>query len=163
MKKKPSDLYQRLTEVQPKKYTKGGKTTVVMPSPIVKKDLTDYAYGKDIDEKVIKMASQLAEKMAVSMVREMAGLNMDGLVEKVIEGVTERIAAKIPEQQTVIQQVVQESSDEIKQKAKDDFSFDSPDIAVDRSKGLELKGEIGKKTKKKGSIDEQLDALDNLL
>ena len=134
-----------------------------MPSPEARKDLTDYEYGKDIDEKVVKMAMQMAEKLAVSMVREATGVNVSSIVDKVIEGVVDKIAEKLPEQQTVIREVVSQSASEIHKKAEADFSFDSPNVTVDRSEGLKLKGEIGKKTKKKGSLDEQLDALDELL
>ena len=164
MKKRNSNiekLYSQETGI--KKYdAPGGKTIVVMPSHIVKRDLSDYAYGKDIDEKVIKMAVQLAEKMATSMLRELSGVNIEHMVEKVIEGVTAKIEAAIPSQQTIIREVVAEGTSEIKKEAQDAFSFDGPITSVDRSKGLKLKGEIGKKTKKKGSLDEQLDALDNL-
>jgi hypothetical protein len=162
-KDKINKLYAQQQKLGIKKYQASeNKTVVVMPSPQVKKDLTDYAYGKDIDERVVKMAMQMAEKLAVSMVRELATVNVGNMVEQVIEGVTSQIEAKLPEQQTIIREVVQESTADIKRKAQDEFSFDGPDIAVDRSKGLKLKGEIGTKTKKKQSLNEQLDALDNL-
>lgn len=164
MKKRNSNiekLYSQETGI--KKYdAPGGKTVVIMPSHVVKKDLSDYDYGKDIDEKVIKMATQIAEKMAVSMLREMTGLNVDRIVDKVIEGVTAKIEAAIPSQQTIIREVVSEEAPQIKKKAQEQFAFEGPATSIDRSEGMELKGEIGKKTKKKGSLDEQIDALDNL-
>jgi recombination DNA repair RAD52 pathway protein len=162
MKKKASDLYTAQTQVIPKKYKSGDKTIVVLPPHIVKKNLNDYAYGKDIDEKVVKMAANLAEKMAASLLRELS-VDTERIVERVISGVTDKIEAAIPSQQTIIREVARESSDEIKKAIKQDFDFTAPEVAVDRSEGLELKGDIGKKTKKKGSLDEQLDALDNLL
>lgn len=154
-------LYSQETGIK-KHSVPGNKTIVVMPPHIVKRDLSDYAYGKDIDEKVIKMATQLAEKMAVGMLREISGINVEHMVDKVIEGVTAKIEAAIPSQQTVIREVVEEGAPSIKREAQDAFSFDGPVTSVDRSKGLKLKGEIGKTTKKKGDLDEQLDALDNL-
>jgi hypothetical protein len=67
-KDKINKLYAQQQKLGIKKYQASeNKTVVVMPSPQVKKDLTDYAYGKDIDERVVKMAMQMAEKLAVSM------------------------------------------------------------------------------------------------
>jgi len=92
--------------VRPKKYNYGSKTVVVLPNPVQKKDLTDYQYGKNIDEKVVKMATQLAERMAVTMIRESLAMNTDSIVERVVESLSEKIIAAMPEQQTVIQQVI---------------------------------------------------------
>ena len=144
----------------PKKKLVGDKLYVQLPTP-TKKDMTDYAYGLDIDEKVVKMAAKLAERMAISMAREMMNMNMGPVVERIIADVSQKVIDAIPEQQTVIQQVVQESTSEFK-KAAGALVFDNADMNIDRAQGLELSGEIGTKSKSKDSTDDALEALDLL-
>lgn len=160
-RKKLVDLL-RVQAVRPKKHTSKHLQIVTLPSPIQKRDFTDYQYGLDIDEKVIKMACNLAERMAISMVRESMLMDTSKIVEKISETLVEKIIAALPEQQTIIQQVV---SDEVGMLKKEmgDLVFEGANIAIDRSKGLKLHGDIGEKTKSKDSTDDALAALDNLI
>lgn len=163
MKDKYKKALSSVEKVRPKKYNYGKKTVVVMPSPVQKKDLTDYEYGMDIDEKVVKMACSLAERMAVSMIREsMSHMDTSGMVEKIVGQLSEKIAEAIPDQTTVIQQVVSSETEALK-KQMEDLVFEGADLAIDRSKGLKLHGTVGEKTKSTESTDEALDALDSLL
>ena len=163
--KKIDRLYPPQTGI--KKYKgSGGKTIVVMPSPQVRKDLTDYAYGKDIDEKVVKLAMKLAEKMAVTMVRETLKQNKGELTSSAIDLTVDKIVKKLektmPQQQTIIREVVQESATSAKEEAaKFDLDFSGPDLDVDRAQGLEVKGKIGKKVSSKDDLDSQLDAMED--
>lgn len=155
------DKLKKDVDIQPKKFTYGNKTVVVMPSPVQKKDFTDYDYGKNIDEKVVKAALGMAERMAISLIREAIQLNTEGLVDKIAEQLTERIIEAMPEQKTVIQQVVSEHGASIKQDGME-FMFEGADIAIDRSKGLKLHGKVGETTESEESTDDALDMLDNL-
>jgi len=151
------------TKLLPTKKKSGdGKTIVYMPNPVPKKDMNDYKYGKDIDVKVVNMAMTMAERMAVTMVRETLGFNVDAIVASITDSLTDKMAAMMPSQTTVIREVAREEMSELKADARK-LVFDTPDIAVDRSKGLELKGSIGETVKSDESTDEALDALDNLL
>ena len=167
MSKKPDSVrrYEQLLKeqnIRPKKYNYGPKQVVVMPSPVQKKDLTDYAYGMDIDEKVVKMACTLAEKMAIAMVREtLSHINTNQMTEHMLDSITEKIVAAMPEQKTVIQQVVSAESAELKNEMRD-LVFEGADIAIDRSKGLKLHGKVGETTESEDSTDDALDMLDNL-
>ena len=148
--------------VKPKKYHYGAKQVVVMPNPIQKKDLTDYTYGMDIDERVVKMACGLAEKMAIAMVREtLSHINTNQMTEHMLDSITEKIVAAMPEQKTVIQQVVSAESAELKNEMRD-LVFEGADVAIDRSKGLKLHGKVGETTESEDSTDDALDMLDNL-
>jgi hypothetical protein len=152
----------RVESVRPRKFTRGDKQVVVMPSPIQKKDLTDYTYGMDIDEKVVKMACKLAERMAITMVRESLGhINTAQITETMLDSLVSKIVDALPDQQTVIQQVVSQETEELKKKMND-LVFEGAEVAIDRSKGLKLHGDIGEKTKTSESTDDALDALDNL-
>lgn len=151
----------QLESVRPKKYSYGVKQVVILPSPKQKKDLTDYQYGKDIDEKVVKMAVGLAEKLAISMIREALSVNTDTMVNKIVSELTEKIVAAIPEQRTVIQQVVSEESTRLKSELSE-FAFEGAEISIDRSKGLKLHGKTGKTSSSEESTDSVLDLLDNL-
>jgi hypothetical protein len=133
-----------------------------MPSPIQKKDYTDLAYAKNIDERIINMACKLAEKMAVAMVREtLSHVNTSQITDNMLDAITSKIIAALPEQKTIIQRVVSEEADGLEKEMKD-FIFEGADLAIDRSKGLKLHGEIGEKTSSKESTDDALDMLDNL-
>ena len=162
--KKPEHLYPRRAGI--KKYSSGNKTIVVMPSPVVKKDLTDYAYAKDIDEKVVKLAMKLAEKMAVSMVRETLKQNKNELtssaIDLTVDKIVQQLEKKMPAQQTIIREVAAESASTAKQEvANFDLDFTGPTINVDRTDGLEVKGKIGKKVTSKDDLDSQLDAIED--
>lgn len=152
----------KVESIRPKKYTSGSKQVIIMPSPIQKRDTTNYAYSKDIDEKVVRMATSLAEKMAISMIRETQQLNIDKIVDKISESLIDKICAAMPKQQTIIQQVADSNSIGIKKEISE-MVFETADIVVDRSSGLKLHGKIGEKTKSEESTDDMLDALDNLL
>lgn len=152
----------KVESVRPKKYNYGHKQVVVLPSPIQKKDMSDYQYAKDIDEKVVKMAVSLAEKMAISMVREMMSLDTDKLVDKITAQLSDKIAAAIPEQKTIIQQVVSQEMPSLKKEAEE-FTFEGAEMAIDRSKGLKLHGKVGDKSKSTDSTDDALDALANMI
>lgn len=153
----------------PKKYnTENGKTVIVLPSPIQKKDLTDYTYGKNIDEKVIKMASSLAEKMAVAIVRETLSLNIEGIVDKICDKIVPKLVDRIGDEmnstlpESIAGHYMPIAKDEIRKEIKE-FVFERPDIAIDRSQGIKVKGEVGNKTTSSDSTDNDLDLLDNLL
>jgi len=148
-------------ELRPKKYNYGNKTVVVLPSPKQKKDLTDYRYGLDIDEKVVKMAASLAERMAISLMRESLSMNTEAIVDKIVSELSDKIIAAIPEQKTIIQQVVADETPDLKRETGE-FVIEGAEISIDRSKGLKLHGKVGEKTKVKESTDDALDALDNL-
>ena len=152
----------RVESVRPKKYDYGNKQVVVLPNPIQKRDMNDYQYAKDIDERVVKMAASLAEKMAISMVREMMSLDTDKIVEKITAQLGEKIAAAIPEQRTIIQQVVSNESTQLKSELNE-IIFEGAEMAIDRSKGLKLHGKVGEKSKSKESTDDALDALANMI
>jgi len=152
----------RVESVRPTKYSYPNKQVIVMPAPVIRKNLSDYEYGKNIDEKVIKMACGLAEKMAISMVREtLSHINTAQITDAMLDSITEKIIKALPEQQTIIQQVVSEESDELKSELNQ-MIFEGADIAIDRSKGLKLHGEVGEKTTSEDSTDDALDALDGL-
>jgi predicted transcriptional regulator len=155
-KQKKLSTLLKMHNIQPKKYHYGSKTVVVMPSPIQKKDFTDYTYAKDIDEKVLRLASSMAEKLAVSMVRETLSLNLDGLVDKICD----KIIEKIPE--ITVKETIHHEKQSIR-KDMENFTFDRPNVVVDRSDDIQLHGDLGKTTKTKDSTDEALDALSNLL
>lgn len=156
------DLYPEQTSLTPIKYDDGkGGTIMVLPSPIIKRDLTDYAYGKEIDEKVIALAITLAEKMSINIIREALSGHMDAVVDRVTDQLTAKLIERMPAQQVLIQQTSQEYIPEIKKKVKD-FEFDSTVAPVDRSGGMVLKGQGVKNTKTNDNIDDTLDALDKL-
>lgn len=160
-RKRLADLL-KVESLRPKKYSYGNKQVVVMPSPIQKKSLTDFDYGKDIDERVINMACKLAEKMAVAMVREaLSHVNTAQITDNMLDSITSKIIEALPEQKTIIQQVVSAEASGLQEEMKD-FIFEGADMAIDRSKGLKLHGEIGEKTSSKESTDDALDMLDNL-
>jgi hypothetical protein len=151
----------RVESVRPKKYTSDNKQIVVMPAPIQKRDLTDYEYGKNIDEKVVKMAISLAEKMAITIIRESAALNVDEIVNKVVAALSDKIAAAIPEQRTIIQQVVSQETPALK-KEMGAFAFEGAEMAIDRSKGHKLHGKIGSKSTSTDNTDDALSVLEGL-
>ena len=156
------DLYPEQTSLTPIKYDDGkGGTIMVLPSPIIKRDLTDYAYAKDIDEKVITLAIGLAEKLAVTMVRETLALNMDTLVDRISDQLTTKLIEKMPTQQVIIQQTSDTYVPEIKKKVKD-FEFDTTVGPINHSSGMVMKGQGTKNTKTNDNIDDTLDALDKL-
>jgi len=165
MAKNLKELYPPKVSVVPKKYSDGnGGTITVLPSPIIKRDLTDYKYGKDIDEKVVTLAVALAEKMAISIIRETNAtqqLQLETFIDKITQTITGSLIAKMPAQQVVIQQTAQEAMPQIKQQVKD-FEFDTNIGHVDRSGGMVLKGQGTKISKTNDSIDDTLDALDKL-
>jgi hypothetical protein len=153
----------RMESVRPKKYSYGDRQVVVMPSPIQKKDLTDYKYGKDIDEKVVKMAITIAERMAISMVREaLSHTNTERITDGMIDAITDRIIKALPEQRTIIERVVSDESVELKSELSK-LVFEGAEISIDRSKGLKLHGKVGSKTTSEDNTDEALDALANML
>jgi len=161
-KKKHLEKVLAAQKVLPKKFNYGVKQVVVLPPQQQKKDLTDYAYAKDIDEKVVKMAVGLAERMAISMVREMLSLNIDSLTERIVNNITEKITEALPDQYSVIQQVVNTEMPTAKI-AAESFVIEGAELNIDRTKGLKLHGEVGEKTSSDDSTDEALEALDNLL
>ena len=148
--------------LMPKKYNYGNKQVIVMPSPIQKKDMNDYQYAKDIDEKVVRMATGLAEKMAITMVREILSINLEGMTDRIVSELTDKIAAALPEQKTIIQQVVSQESPILKKEAEE-FVFEGADISIDRSKGLKLHGKIGEESVSDDSTDDALNVLENLI
>lgn len=161
-KRTRKDLYPPQTIVTPVKYDDGnGGTITVLPSPIIKRDLSDYAYGKDIDEKVITLAVSLAEKMAISMIREHHASNIDALVDRITDQLSAKLIEKMPTQQVIIQQTSHDSLPEIKKTVKD-FEFDTSIPTIDRSSGMVLKGQGTKISKTNDSTDDTLDALDKL-
>jgi len=162
MKKKHEKAMKSIEELRPKKYNYGPKQVVVMPSPVQKKDFTDYAYGMDIDEKVVTMAAKLAERMAISMVREMSQIDTNKIVDSVVAALSAKIVEVMPEQQTVIQQVVSSEMADLKS-AAGELVFEGAELNIDRSKGLKLHGKVGETTTSDESTDDALDALDNLL
>lgn len=163
MKDKYRKALSSVENLRPKKFSYGHKTVVVMPSPVHKKDHTDFKYGKDIDEKVVKMACSLAERMAIGMVREMMShINTNQMTDTMLETISDRIIKAMPEQRTVIERIVSEESAELRDEMKD-LVFEGADLAIDRSKGLKLHGKIGETTESEESTDDALDALDKLL
>ena len=149
------------SKLLPKKKTFHNKTIVYIPHPIAKKDMNDYAYGKDINERVVKMAVGLAERMAVTMIRETLGFNVDAIVNSITASLTEKMAAMMPSQTTIIREVADGEVSDLKADARK-LVFDTPDLNIDRSKGLELKGKIGETIKSDETTDEALEVLDNL-
>lgn len=165
MKKKRSDIYPGQLGI--KKYqASGNKTVVVLPSPIAKRDLNDYKYSKDIDEKVLELASKLAEKMAISMIRETMQQNTaqitDSTIDMTVDKIVSKLEKKLPQQQTVVREVIKEGASEARAEvANTEFDFDTSGVQVDRSNDLQLKGKIGEKRKSKSNLDEELDALED--
>lgn len=163
-KDKREEFYSRqfnLTKAN--KYSNKNGKTVVLPSSSVDTAIKlNHEYTRDIDEKVLRMAVKLAEKLATTMVRESLNLNVQALADQIIEGVSTRIIKELPDQTAVIQQVVSSEAESIKKEAQS-FDFEGPDMTVDRSDGHKLQGKIGKKQKSKKGTSDALDALDNLL
>lgn len=155
-------LQQQTANLYPNKHTgSGGKTIVVLPSPVQKKDFNDYRYALNIDQKLLDLALPIAERLASSMVRETLNLNIDMLVSKIVEQVTSRIIKELPAQQTIIQQVVSEETASIKKKAGT-LVFDKPNLVVEQDLDSKIQGKTGKKTTSLDSTDDILDALANL-
>lgn len=138
-----------------------GKPTVVYHDSVIKKDLNDYSYSKDIDEKVLKLAMSLAERFAINIIRETMGRQMDMVIDKVTDKLVGDLVNKMPTQQVVIKEVVSESTPEIKKELQD-FDFGAGVPNVDRSKGLKLKGKASKKSTSTDTTDDALDVLDSL-
>lgn len=124
---------------------------------VVKKDLNDYSYAKDIDEKVINLAISLAEKMAISIIREGLRPQIDTIIEEMSHKLADKIAAKLPAQQTIIRQIADSSLPELQDY---DFKVDLP--GINRATGLTLKGQGVKKVESEDSIDDALNILDNM-
>lgn len=162
MKEKYKKALKSVEQIRPKKFHYGNKTVVVMPSPKQKRDMTDYEYGMNIDERVVKMAASLAERMAISLMREALSINTDAMVDKIISDLSDKIVEAMPEQKTIIQQVVAEEVDEIRKEAGE-LVFEGAELSIDRAKGLKLHGKVGEKTKVQDNTDDALDMLDNLL
>jgi len=142
---------------QPKKYmTTDKRTVVVMPSPIQKKDMTDYSYGLDIDKKVIEMAANLAERMAVSLVRETLSLNTDEIVDRICDKLIERL----PE--LTVKEAIYNEKPTIKKDVKQ-FVVDTSNIKVDRSDGYTVSGDIGRKVNTEDSTKDALEALEKFI
>lgn len=133
---------------------------MVLPSPIVKRDLRDHAYTKDIDEKALTLAVSLAERMAINIIRETLNQQLERVIEQVSDRLVKDISSKLPTQQVVIQQTASESLPQIKQQVKD-FEFKT-DISIDRTEGMKIKGKASKKTETNDTTDDILDALDQL-
>jgi hypothetical protein len=127
----------------------------------VRKNLNDYSYSKDIDEKVLKLAMSLAERFAINIIRETMGKQLEQVVDKVTDKLVSDLVNKMPTQQVVIKEVASEATPEIKKAMKDfDFSTEMPN--VDRSKGMTLKGQASKTTSTSDTTDDALDVLDSL-
>ena len=142
---------------QPKKYmTTDKRTVVVMPSPIQKKDMTDYSYGLDIDKKVIEMVANLAERMAVSLVRETLSLNTDEIVDRICDKLIERL----PE--LTVKEAIYNEKPTIKKDVKQ-FVVDTSNIKVDRSDGYTVSGDIGRKVNTEDSTKDALEALEKFI
>lgn len=151
-KRKLESLLRDSQRLFPKKYqASGGRTIVVLPSS--QKIVRDHSYTKEIDKKVIEAAGAIAERLAITIVRETLSSHLDTLVDKITKAVTDSIGEGVSIQQAIPQ---------IKQEAKD-FILEQPQLFVDRSKDLELHGSIGKKEVSKDTTDEALDALENLI
>jgi hypothetical protein len=162
MKKKIKNLYPPHLDLLSSKHSdgKGGMITV-LPSPIVRKNLTDYAYGKDIDEKVVTMAVALAEKMAINIIRETLNQQLDGVIEQVVEKLTAALIEKLPAQQIIIKEASSSNLPELKKQAKQmDFGGAIP--TVNRTSGMTLKGKSGTISKTEDTTDDALDVLDKL-
>jgi len=148
----------------PKKYQSNSKTVAIMPSPIQKKDFTDYKYGLDIDKKVIDTATKLAERMAVAIVRETLHYDIDSIIDKICDNIISRLNNAINtnfSKQTLVPVQREDIKSEAKKEIKD-FVFDKPELAIDRSQGIRIKGDIGKKTMSTENTDADLEALDKL-
>lgn len=156
-KDKRASTYPQNTRVHKAK----GKPTVVYHNSIVKKDLNDYSYSKDIDEKVLKLAMSLAERFAINIIRETMGKQMDMVIDKVTDKLVGDLISKMPTQQVVIKEVASESAPEIKKELQD-FDFGASMPNVDRSKGFKLKGKASKQTTSTDTTDDALDILDSL-
>lgn len=162
MKKKIRDLYNQKVSV--KTIDEKGKTHITeyyQPVSIVKKDLTDYQYGKNIDEKVLKMAMSLAEKFAIAIIRDSINLQMDKVIEQLATKVSDELIKKMPTQQVVIKEVVESSVAQAKKDTESyDFNVNLPHR--NHAEGMKLKGEAAKIKKTNQTIDDTLDILDQL-
>lgn len=159
---KINDLYNQKVTVRT--VTKDGQvqtTEFMQPTTIIKKDLNDYKYSKDIDEKVLNLAMSLAEKFAIAMIRDTLNLQMDAVISQISNKVAEELIKKMPAQQVVIRETVNASANEARQTVNEyDFNVNLPNRNY--AEGLKLKGEAAKTTKTNESIDDTLDILDQL-
>jgi hypothetical protein len=162
MKKRVRDLYDQKVTVT--SVTKDGQTKTtefIQPTNIIKKDLNDYKYSKNIDEKVLTLAMSLAEKFAVAIIRDTLNLQMDAVISQISSKVADELIKKMPAQQVIIRETVNASAAEARQTINDyDFSVNLP--GRNHAEGLQLKGQAAKTTKTNESIDDTLDILDQL-
>jgi hypothetical protein len=162
MKKKVRDLYDQKVSVRTVD-SKGQShiTEYYQPVSILKKDLTDYSYAKDIDEKVLKMAMSLAEKFAIAIIRDGINLQIDRVIEQLSSKLSEELIKKMPAQQVIIKETISSSAAEAKKETENyDFNVNLPNR--NHAEGMKLKGEAAKIRKTNQTIDDTLDILDQL-
>lgn len=126
-----------------------------LTAPYIKKDKEFYLDYMDIEEKFLKKAIEISERMMVAFMRENkveVKVDVDDISNKIIE----KIIDKLPKAQYI--QV--SASDIIQEKPKDGFSLDDGPVVVKTEK-MEIKGKLGNSSISKDSIDKNLDVLDN--
>ncbi len=143
-------------QLPPKYNISKNRSLLVLPSPIVKKDLTDYEYGLNIDKKILELATDIASKVAIATVRETLSLNLDELVDKICNKIIDRMPA------ISIRNLTEDENKTIK---KDMDSFVITDTVVSNisTDSFNLRGELGRKIKTNESTEDALDALGKLL
>lgn len=121
----------------------------------IKRDKDYYLNNLDVEMALHAKAVSLAERMFTAFMRENrveVSLNIDDLVDKI----TKKLEPKLGETRVVYQQ----GSGPVQK--QDGFSFDDDGPVILKAEKVEIKGELGKTSKSKDSIDDNLDILGNL-
>ena len=126
-----------------KKYlSKDGKTTtIVLPAPPLKHPALTNPQ-KNIEERLLDMAVKMVDKLIDLRIGEMKEIKMTqppewtkDIVQQIIQEVIKGVSGKVSGFSSLEQQM-----QAVKER---DMTFETAEIATDRSKGHELKGSIG--------------------
>lgn len=139
-----------------KKARSGDAIFVTLPREKVPTPVSHHHANKDI----IASAISMAEKMAVSMVKETLNTVIDALAEKLSSAIVTALKEQIPQQQVVIERIASEAT----QKTKQEFRLGESGFTVPMNyqQGLEFVGKTGDSVSKKDDMDDILDQLSGL-
>jgi len=119
-----------------------------------------HLQNKDIDTKIVEMATDLATKMATALLRE--AVPVQNTSEALISQISNNVAELLSEKISKMDLIAPQSISLVKPKQEFNLEIETPDIVVDHSKGLTLSGRVGKTTTKEDSTDAALKALEAL-
>jgi hypothetical protein len=104
----------------------------------------------DKDIRLLERTIELAQRMAISFVRE--------AIDTIADQIANKLTSKVPTQQVLIKEI----TSSIAQETKEKFSFKESELSFNVKNDLKLIGGIGQELNKKDNISNDLAALEKL-